>query len=95
LGEANVLAALCRLSLQSGDVDAAEEQLKKVVAIRRMIGDLYGEGADYFNFALVLLKMGEREKAKEYASRARSVFERVGEPGPIQQTDALIDSIGR
>ncbi len=90
LGEANVLAAQTRLSLQSGDVAAAETQLEKVIAMRRIIGDLYSEGADYGNFAIALLNMGHKAKAKEYAMKARKAFEKVGEQTILKQVDGLI-----
>jgi tetratricopeptide (TPR) repeat protein len=90
LGEANVLAALCRLSLQSSDIPRAEKQLESVIAMRRAIGDLYSEGADYGNFAIALLNLGNRSKAKEYALKARQAFEKVGEPTILKQIDGLI-----
>ncbi len=90
LGEANVLAALTRLSLYSGDIPAAEKQLEQVIAMRRAIGSLYGEGADYGNFAIALLNLGHKAKAKEYAQRARKVFEKIGEQTILKQVDALL-----
>ncbi len=77
LGEANVLSAQARLALQSGDVAAAEEQLRAVITIRRAIGDLYSEGADYGNFAMALLNHGHKTEAKNYALKAKPIFERL------------------
>ena len=90
LGEANVRAALCRLSLNSGSLVDAETQLDQVIAMRRLIGDIYSEGADYGNFSVVLLKMGEKTRAKEYALKARQAFEKVGESSILEQVDQLI-----
>jgi tetratricopeptide (TPR) repeat protein len=90
VGEANVLAAQTRLALAAGDLAAAETQLEQVILMRRAIGDLYSEGADYGNFAIALLNLGQKEKAREYALKARKVFEKVGEAGILQQVDGLI-----
>jgi tetratricopeptide (TPR) repeat protein len=90
LGEANVLAALARLSLSSGDIPAAEKQLEQVIAMRRVIGDLYSEGADYGNFAIALLELGHKAKAKEYALKARPIFEKIGLPSSVEMIDSII-----
>ena len=90
LGEANVLAASCRLFLSSGDLETAEKQLELVIAMRRQIGDMYSEGADYGNFSVALLNLGNKNKAKEYAMKARKAFEKVGEPTILKQVDGLI-----
>lgn len=57
---------------------------------RAMGGDLYGEGADYGNFALVLLWLGHKAKAKEYAQKARRAFEKIGEPALLKWIDDLL-----
>jgi tetratricopeptide (TPR) repeat protein len=90
LGEANVLAALCRLSLKSGDTPSAEKQLEAVVAMRRLIGDLYSEGADYGNFAIALLNLGQKAKAMQYALKARAIFEKINLPATVEMMDQVI-----
>jgi tetratricopeptide (TPR) repeat protein len=90
LGEANTQASLSRLHLLNRDVVLAEDCLTMAVNIRKDIGDVYGQGADYGNFAIVLLEFGEKKKAKEYALRARSVFENVDEPHLLSSVDQLI-----
>ncbi len=90
LGEANVLAALNRLSLFSGDLVAAEEQLERVLAMRRTMGDLYDEGADCGNFAVALLNLAHKAKAKEYAQKAKAAFEKIGEPSLLKQVNTLL-----
>jgi tetratricopeptide (TPR) repeat protein len=90
LGEANVLAAKCRLLVQIGEIDQAEKNLAQVIPIRQQVGDLYSEGADYGNFALALLNVGEKARAKTYALKAKKIFEKIGEPGLIQQVNRLI-----
>ncbi len=90
LGEANVLAALSRLSLFSGDLAAAEEELGQAIAMRQAMGDLYSEGADYGNFAVALLEMGYKAKAKEYAQKAKAAFEKIGEPSLLKWVNNLL-----
>jgi predicted ATPase len=90
LGEANVLAAQARLQIKCGNVAQAEHALAQVVAIRREIGDLYSEGADYGNFAYALSSVGEKAKAKAYALKAKQIFEKIGEPSLIQQVNRQI-----
>jgi hypothetical protein len=57
-----------------------------------MIGDLYSEGADFGNFAIRLLENGYKEKAGEYAQRARSIFERINLPAIVEMMDQVIAS---
>jgi tetratricopeptide (TPR) repeat protein len=90
LGEANVLAAQARMALQGGDLGTAERNLEAVIAVRRAMGDLYSEGADYFNFAVALLRLGQPAQARPYALKALAVFERLGEPALLRQVAALI-----
>jgi tetratricopeptide (TPR) repeat protein len=90
LGEANVLSALCRMSVKEGDIESAEKQLSTIIQTRRMIGDLYSEGADYGNFSMVLLENGYNEKAKEYAQRARPIFEKINLPAIVEMMDQII-----
>ncbi len=93
LGEANTLAAMTRLSLQSGDIATAEIQLEKVILMRRAIGDLYSEGADYGNFAFALLNLGEKEKAKVYALKARPIFVKINLPAIVEMMDKVISEV--
>lgn len=90
LGEANVLSALCRMSVRDGKVEAAEKQLGEIVQMRKAIGDLYSEGADYGNFAFVLVESGYTEKAKEYAQRARTIFGQINLPAIVELMDRII-----
>ncbi|MDL1909483.1 hypothetical protein FBQ81_02140, partial [Chloroflexi bacterium CFX6] len=90
LGEANVLSALCRISIRAGDVEMAEKQLLEIVEMRRAIGAIYSEGADYGNFAIALLESGYKSKAKEYAQRARPIFEKINLPAIVEMMDRLI-----
>ena len=92
LGEANTLAAMTRLSLQSGDIATAETQLEKVILMRREIGDLYSEGADYGNFAFSLQNLGNKEKAKEYALKARLIFVKINLPAIVEMMDKVISA---
>ncbi len=64
-----------------------------MIAIRRAIGDLYSEGADYGNFAVALVNLGKKAEAKDYALKAKTVFEKVGEPSLIRQVEGLIEAI--
>jgi tetratricopeptide (TPR) repeat protein len=88
LGEANVLAALSRIAVAEGRLDEAEAQLAKIIETRRAIGSLYNEGADYGNFAIVLLNNGYPQKAGQYARLARDIFAQIDLP-------ALVEMMGR
>jgi tetratricopeptide (TPR) repeat protein len=91
LGEANTLSALLRLDYaRSQDVARAELELARIVSIRQAIGDRYGEGADLGNFAIALLNSGQKRKAREYALRAREIFEQIPIPAIVEMTDRLI-----
>ena len=91
LGEANTLSALLRLDYaRSQDVARAELELARIVSIRQAIGDRYGEGADLGNFAIALRNSGQKRKAREYALRAREIFEQIQIPAIVEMMDRLI-----
>ncbi len=92
LGEANVMAAKSRMSIRAGEIENAEKQLTEIIQTRRLIGDLYGEGADYGNFAIALLESGYREKAREYALKARLIFEQIKLPAIVEMMDRVISA---
>jgi hypothetical protein len=68
----------------------AEKQLLEIIKMRRTIGDLYSEGADYGNFAIRLLENGHKDKAKEYARKARPIFEKINLPAIVEMMDQII-----
>jgi hypothetical protein len=80
------------MSLRRGDIESAERQFTEIIGMRRMIGDLYSEGADYGNFAIALLENGQKEKAKEYAQHARAIFEKIKLPAIVEMMDQIISS---
>ncbi len=90
LGEANVLAAQSRLQIASGNIAQAEQDLAQVIAIRRSIPSLFDEGADYGNFSLALLNVGDKAKAKTYVLKAKQVFEKIGEPYYLQWVENVL-----
>jgi tetratricopeptide (TPR) repeat protein len=90
LGEANTLSSVLRISLTSETIPAALEKLNQVIALRQKIGDLYGEGADYGNFAIALLNLGHKEKAREYALKARPIFEKIQLPAIVKMMEQVI-----
>ena len=91
LGEANVLAALSRIAVAEGKLDEAEKQFASIIKMRIAIGDLYNEGADYGNFAIVLLDNGYKEKAGQYARVARDVFARIDDlPAAVEMAERII-----
>ncbi|MCA1900247.1 MAG: hypothetical protein LDL50_06015 [Chloroflexi bacterium] len=90
LGEANVLAALSRMMVSSGEIEKAEAQMAEIIQIRRALQDIYSEGADYGNFAIALLNSGRKQKAKEYALKARPIFEKIQLPAIVEMMDRVI-----
>jgi tetratricopeptide (TPR) repeat protein len=90
LGEANVLATLSRMAVRAGNIEEAEEQFRKNIESRRAIHDLYSEGADIGNFAIVLLESGYKDKAKEYAIRAKEIFKKIDLPAIVEMMDKII-----
>jgi tetratricopeptide (TPR) repeat protein len=90
LGEANVLSELAKLTLISGDLASAEKQTEEVAEVYLSINAIYSAGACYGNFSILLLNLGNKAKAKEYALKARQAFEKVGESTILKQVDQLI-----
>ncbi|MDX9993447.1 MAG: CHAT domain-containing protein [Anaerolineales bacterium] len=94
LGEANVLAALSRMDIGAGKVEEAEQKMAVILQMRREIDDLYSEGADLGNFAIVLLNAGHKQKAREYAQKARVIFEKIDLPAIVAMMDKIIQASG-
>ncbi|MDO9303005.1 MAG: NB-ARC domain-containing protein [Anaerolineales bacterium] len=92
LGEANVLATLSRVAVSKGEIEIAEKQMAEIINMRRAIGDIYSEGADYANFAFTLLNYGHKEKAREYALKARPIFVRINLPAIVEMMDKVISA---
>jgi hypothetical protein len=53
---------------------------------------LYSEGADYGNFAFALLNHGHKKKAKEYALKARPIFEKINLSAIVEMMDKVISA---
>lgn len=90
LGEANVLSSLNHLELLlSGDLKLAEFRLSELISMRRAINDVFSEGADNFNFAVILTTMGLWDEANRYCLISREILQKVGENTPVLQTIRL------
>ncbi|NWG21091.1 MAG: tetratricopeptide repeat protein, partial [Chloroflexi bacterium] len=89
LGEANVLAALSRLHIDN-DPGESRQLLERALSIRRIIGDVYGEGADLGNYAIALLRHGRNDEALTCLKRARTLFASRGLVQQVAQTESLI-----
>lgn len=89
LGEANVLAAWSRLTI---DTDAARSQalLQQALDIRESINAAYDIGADLGNYGIALLQRGRNAEALGYLERARAIFAERGVHELLPQTDSLI-----
>ncbi|MCL4528176.1 MAG: tetratricopeptide repeat protein [Chloroflexi bacterium] len=90
LGEANATSAIARRDLDLGKFASAEMEIQQAVKLRQQINDIYGIGADFGNFAIGLLKVGQIEKAKEYAQKARSIFEKLNMPALLEMMDKIM-----
>ncbi|MBP1468978.1 tetratricopeptide repeat protein, partial [Candidatus Chloroploca sp. M-50] len=89
LGEANVLAALSRLMLDSNPPQSAQ-LLQEALALRESINDRYSMGADLGNYGIALLQHGRNAEALPYLERARAIFAQQGIEEMVPQVDALI-----
>ncbi|HEX9374308.1 MAG TPA: hypothetical protein VF897_25055 [Roseiflexaceae bacterium] len=89
LGEANVLAAQSRLTI---DEDPARSQalLEQAVKQHQLIGDVYGAGVDLYNYGLQLLRRGRNTEALPHLLRARDLFTSRGLIDDVGDTDNLI-----
>ncbi len=92
LGEANARSAIARRDLDLGKFISAETEIEQALRLRQQIGDNYGMGADFGNFAIGLLKAGQEKKAKEYAQKARSIFESLNMPALLEMMDKIIQA---
>ena len=90
LGEANVLLEMSRLELRRGDLAKAEITFGKVIAMRRLMRDVFSEGRDYFYFARTLIEVDKKKEAKPYALKAKVCFEQVGEKFLVEYAEKLI-----
>ena len=78
LGRANTLAAQGRLALVQGHREKADDLLAQAVALHTAIGSLYDVATDYYNYALVLRKVGDEAAARTYFLEAAQLYERIG-----------------
>ncbi|MBA4380089.1 MAG: hypothetical protein C0393_05310 [Anaerolinea sp.] len=91
LGEANTLSAMMRLNFAgSKDIAVAERELSEIIQIRQRIGDAYGEASDCGNFAIALLKAGQKPLAKKYFLHTREIFIRIGVQPAVKMTDEYL-----
>jgi tetratricopeptide (TPR) repeat protein len=60
LGEANVLSELAKLTLISGDLASADQQIEEVAKVYKSINGIYSVGACYGNFSISLLSLGNK-----------------------------------
>jgi tetratricopeptide (TPR) repeat protein len=90
LGEANVLAALSRMAVSAGNIEEAERQFLEIIQMRRAIRDLYSEGADTGNFAIALLNAGYKDKAKNYAIKAKDIFTTIQIPALVAMMEQVV-----
>jgi len=93
LGEANARSAIARRDLDLGKFSSAEIEIQQAVRLRQQISDIYGMGADFGNFAIGLLKVGQKERAKEYAQKAHSIFEQLNMPSLVEMMDKIIQGL--
>lgn len=89
LGEANTLAALSRLHLDT-DPTTSQQLLERALTLRRMINDRYSEGADLGNYGIALLQRGRNAQALPYLQQARAVFAVLEIAHLVEMTDRLI-----
>ena len=75
------------------DLDAAEEHLKRALAIQEEIDDRLGQAATLGNLGTVYRGLGEMERAEEHYQKALSLFQQVGAQPQIAQTQRLIDEL--
>ena len=62
-----------------GEYGKAQEYLEKAVAIRKEIGDIKGESADYGNLGSVFHSHGQYGKANEYLEKALAIKNEIGD----------------
>ena len=77
LGEANVLSSQGQMYLPD-DLDKANDFLNQAIQIYQQIGSRYSVPAQIGNFGWKLLRLDEREKAKQYLLQAADLFEKMG-----------------
>lgn len=89
LGEANTLAALSRLHLDT-DPTTSQQLLERALTLRRMINARYDEGADLGNYGIALLQRGRNAQALPYLQQAQAVFAVLEIAHLVEMMDRLI-----
>ena len=74
------------------NVEDAKKQFAKVVQLRQLIGDLYSEAADNYNFAATLLNTDKKEQALPYAQRCLELMRQINEPNLINSAENLVQA---
>jgi len=62
-----------------GEYSKAQEYLEKALAIRKEIGDIKGEAADYGNLGTVFRSLGQYGKANEHLEKALATRKEIGD----------------
>jgi tetratricopeptide (TPR) repeat protein len=76
-----------------GELDRAEEMLKKSLAINEKLGRQEGMAASYGNLGNIYWTRGELDRAEEMLKKALVRFKAVGAAPQIKQTETLLDSL--
>jgi hypothetical protein len=90
LGEANVLSAKSRVLIDS-DLPESQRLLEKALEIRRLMPDIYGQGADLGNYGVALLQRGRAAEALPYLQRSRQLFAEHNIQDMLPQVNRLIE----
>ena len=61
-----------------GELDRAEEMLKKSLAINEKLGRQEGMASQYGNLGLIYRTRGELDRAEEMLKKSLAIFEKVG-----------------
>jgi tetratricopeptide (TPR) repeat protein len=78
---------------ERGDLDQAETMHRKSLAIEEKLGRREGMASDYANLGTVYEQRGDLGAAREYGTRSRDLFARIGMPHMVEEVQSWLDGL--
>ena len=76
-----------------GELDAAEQMLRRAIEIEEKLGRPEGMAKQYGNLGAIYEERGDIKKAREYWVKARDLFAKIGMPNEVKKVEGWIEGI--
>ena len=90
---ANVYGILAAIYQTRGELDRAEEMLKKALEIDEKLGRQEGMARAYGNIGLIYQTRGELDRAEEMYKKSLALFKEIGAAPSVKQVQTWLDTL--